>query len=187
MTIEHSKPNAFEAVCEIASQERWCWDMGCTTCHHMHFNYSLLEVSDGKHPDIKGWVTRKSKHHALTRLLGPLPRPFHLSVEQQKAFVGNVADASLLKIASLAKFPDWLGYVGLVLRYTEEAEILERRLTKAWVPQLQELCMPDSGIVEHLQSILEDERRVLRAQDLAEVERAVDQRRLPTSVADDGW
>ncbi len=38
--------------------------------------------------------------------------------------------------------------------------------------------MPDSGVVKHLQSIVDDETRILRSHDLGEVERAVDYRRL---------
>ncbi len=177
MTVEHSRRNSFEAVCEIASQENWCWNLDCTTCGHMHFNYAFLEIINGKHPDDKEWVTHSSRHHALTRLLGPMPRPFQLSEGQQRALIGIAVDASLQKIASLAKFPDWLGYLGLVLFYTERTEDSERRLTKAWVPQLQEFCASDTGTVWRLQSILDDESRILGIRELEEVERAVNYRR----------
>ena len=93
-----------------------------------------------------------------------------------------LADASMREIASLARFPDWLGYLGLALCYTEAAEVSVRRLTKAWVPQLQAVCAPNSDVVEQLQFVLDDEMRVLRWHELESVEWAVDRRWLMKTV-----
>ena len=184
MTIEKSKRSAFEAVCELASRERWCWEMACGTCGHLYFRCALLELSDGMRPDVDGWITRESRHHRVRRIPGATSYPFSFSDDRQRALSSILADASLRRIASVAKFPDWLGYVGLALRYTEEAERCGRRLTKAWVPQLQALCIPDSGAVERLQSVLDNESGILRWHDLESVEWAIGDPRLQASIFD---
>ena len=177
MAIERSRRNAFEAVCELASEERWCWKIFCTTCGHMHFRYAFLELSDRKHPDVDGWVTGKSRYRAMSRILGALPRPFEWSAERQKILADTLADASIRKIASSAIFPDWLGYLGLALLSTKKVEASEHRITHAWVPQLQELCQSGPEVVEKLQSIHDDESRVLRWEDLEMVEGAIGRQR----------
>ena len=43
--------NQFEAVCQLASHEGWCWDLNCTTCGNMHFTYAFKEMSLEKSPE----------------------------------------------------------------------------------------------------------------------------------------
>jgi len=42
--------NQFESLCKLASDETWCWDLSCTTCGHMHFQYAFLELIKGRSP-----------------------------------------------------------------------------------------------------------------------------------------
>ena len=41
--------NAFEAMSKLASQEKWCWNLNCTTCGQLHFRFGLVELTRGKH------------------------------------------------------------------------------------------------------------------------------------------
>lgn len=99
--------NAFEALCELASRERWCWKLGCTTCGCMHFRYGLRELALGRHPDADDWVTRKD-----VRQRDPLPQiPF--PPNEQRAIARIAAGACIGQIASAGNFPAWLAFLAL--------------------------------------------------------------------------
>ena len=65
--------NQFEAVCKLASDEWWCWDLNCTTCGNMHFTYAFKEMSQGKSPEDNDWLTNKDIDHQ--KLFAKLGRP----------------------------------------------------------------------------------------------------------------
>jgi hypothetical protein len=132
------KANAFEALCARAGTEKWCWDIGCTTCGHLHFRFAFRDLSTGLHPDSPAWRV----HRAETNGYGDLPRRF--TVEEQERLVEIFAHASVAAIAASTPFPDWLGYLGLALLYTEEDEQKNARLTHSWVPQLLSLLPENS-------------------------------------------
>jgi hypothetical protein len=48
--------NQFEELCKLASKENWCWNLVCTTCGHLHFKYSFLELASGKSPTDSNWL-----------------------------------------------------------------------------------------------------------------------------------
>ncbi|MBX5461379.1 MAG: hypothetical protein IRZ28_09855 [Steroidobacteraceae bacterium] len=136
--------NAFEALCELAGRERWCWNLGCTTCGCMHFRYGLRELALGRHPDADDWVTRKD-----VRQRDPLPKiPFPR--DDQGAIARIAAGASIGRIASAGSFPAWLGFLGVVLFFCEDAERDDNVLTRAWVPQLCELLPTASPLRQRL-------------------------------------
>lgn len=59
-------------------------------------------------------------------------------MDEQYSLVEILAGASIHDIRYTCKYPDWLGYLGLALMYSRDAEQVTRALTKAWVPQLIE-------------------------------------------------
>ena len=65
--------NQFEALCKLASDENWCWNLFCSTCGHMHFRYSFAELAIGKSPESKGWIIHKARTDNLNQLV-TLPR-----------------------------------------------------------------------------------------------------------------
>ena len=94
--------------------------------------------------------------------------------EEQRALCLHLADVDLSRISSTCKFPDWLGYLGLVLYFTSSDEWRHRTLTKAWLPQLLEMMAQDPPRAKHLGGILESERKeVLGWRDLQVVESAL--------------
>lgn len=134
MTAER---NAFTAICLLASREQWCWNINCTTCGHMYFRYGFFEIGAGRHPDRDGWLTRKEFHQQLSTL-GDL-RTVTAAIRRSERLHQVASDASLSEIAGGCRFPDFLGYLGLLLHYTSELEHRNRRLTPVWSRQLLEL------------------------------------------------
>jgi hypothetical protein len=128
--------NAFEALCLLANRESWCWRLTCTTCGCMHFRYGLAELANGKHPAAPEWTTRSATSaRLLSERLGPMPE-VPLAMQTQQEVITVASTAKLTTISSRARFPDWLGYLGVVLSFCRDAEIESRLLTASWVPQL---------------------------------------------------
>lgn len=159
--------NPFIALCELATRENWCWKIFCTTCGHMYFRYSFKELIKGKHPDQNTWAICKKNHHNLSSLLGPLPRSFN--IDNQISLQGIAREVVLDDLRKTAKFPDWLGYIGLLLFYTEEAEGKNRVITKALVPQFLKTIRPNTPAYELLEEIMKN-KSTLTWQDLEKIE-----------------
>ena len=140
----------------------------------MYFRYGLRELSHGRHPDQSDWrVTRNDP--VLYRgdqpaALGPLPSVGNWPITDQQTLAEILAGASLSYIARHVSFPDWLGYLGLGLLYTEDVECDQRILTKAWGQQLIEILPPLSRSRQHLGEIQNGPHRMLGWRELEEVE-----------------
>ena len=161
--------NQFEALCILASNENWCWKLYCTTCGHMHFKYAFLELSKGKSPEDSDWVTHKSENY-LHRLLGPIPRIYPESRKDRILKICTKAD--LHSIADKCKFPDWLGYLGLMLTDMHSSSEVYKLLSTKWASQLKDLVSEYSHIHEKLDSIAKEDS-LLNIRDLEECERAI--------------
>lgn len=64
--------DAFEALCCLASMEKWCWRVGCTTCGSMHFRASLRKLVEGEHPGSRAWAVGTKRLLPSPNLLRPL-------------------------------------------------------------------------------------------------------------------
>jgi hypothetical protein len=82
------------------------------------------------------------------------------------------AEASLESIKSRANFPDWLGYLGVVLFFCGEAESQDHRLSHAWIPQLCAMLRNDSPLRQSLLAKSEG-NGLLTLADLEAMERAL--------------
>lgn len=138
--------NAFEALCALAAQEKWCWKLGCTTCGCMFFRHGLRELAAGRHPADEAWVTHDGVD-GRARPAGELP-PFPLAMDDQRAVVDVARTARLRTIASIAAFPDWLGYLGVILAFCRDSESESRALARSWLPQFVEL-LPDGSMLRN--------------------------------------
>lgn len=153
--------NAFDALCLLAARERWCWQIYCRTCGHLFFRYGLQELARGRHPDSEQWLVSKS-HPVLLRGgnprdLGSVPeRWIPWSVELQERLAGVLADADLSAIRATCSHPAWLGYLGLGLKYTEEAEQATRLISNSWIPQLLTMMPVNAYSRSKLLSMLQD-------------------------------
>ncbi len=160
--------NAFESLCDLASRNMWCWRIFCETCGHICFRYAFELLAGGKHPDSREWRLSDMRDviHKRRNDLG-LPYESGWTITAQRDLSKIMSDAHLQTIALNSRFPDWLAYLGLGLRYTEEVEREEHRLTNAWKPQLVELL---NSRVAQIPTALLDAKRRLRWSDLEAVE-----------------
>ncbi|MFZ5796796.1 MAG: hypothetical protein ACOY3O_00055 [Thermodesulfobacteriota bacterium] len=142
--------NQFEVLCKLASDENWCWKLFCTTCGHMHFRYAFAELAVGKSPDKPGWIVH-GRNTNYSNSLGPLPRNY--SKEQQEKINNICRNASLASIAKACKFPDWLGYLGLVLEHMYSGEESYKKLSETWASQLSAQVSDESTLRIRLSEI----------------------------------
>lgn len=143
----------FEELCARAARRRWCWKIRCTTCGAIEFRGALWELGVGSKAPRGGRA-----------LLRAWPR------EVQRAVVEQAESADVEWIVGNAPLPDGLGYLALTLAITAEVEAEDRRLTAAWVPQLEKLVAP-SGVESAGARFMSGD--VLRWGDLGAVETAL--------------
>jgi hypothetical protein len=148
--VESSR-NAFEVLCQRANEEKWCWKLTCTTCGCMHFRYGLLEVSKGTHPSSGGWITStETSSERLRQKLGTASLP--LPIGSQQEVINIASKAKIQAIAANGKFPDWLGYLGVLLSFCRDVETESSSLTRAWTPQLCDMLPKESTLRQRLQT-----------------------------------
>ena len=162
----------FLALCDLASRERWCWKMYCTTCGHAYFRHAFKELIAGKHPDTNVWIVRKGNHHALNTL-GPMPLLGGWPIHEQRALARVLVQTDTRLIHEICRFPDWLGYLGLALAYTEDAEWKDKTITPVIVRQLITLIGSDIHCSAFLAELPRTQGRHLRWGDLETVESGI--------------
>lgn len=166
--------NPFDAVCKLSTDEGgWCWEMPCTTCGNLTFRYAFIEMSLGKSPEEEGWITRNDVDSIdLNKQFGSFYDRPQSSPEKEK-IIKICLKASIRYIAENCKFPDWLGYLGLLLYETEEAESYNE-LSINWGRQLKEYVFrednaEDSELENFFNEIINGVR-LLKWSDLEKIE-----------------
>ncbi len=164
--------NAFEALCELASMERWCWRMDCPTCGHAYFRLGFREILRGNHPDQATWTVSGYCLHGLMEFdMDQLPKIGGWPIPHQSYLSRILARASLQWIARNVRHPEWVGFLCLGLLYCEDTEREDRKLTRAWVPQLLEMLPAEAAGRQALEAMMhEDAQGVLLWQMLRELE-----------------
>ena len=169
-----SSRNAFEALCNWAAGERWCWKMYCGTCGHMWMRYGLMEIAKGVHPDSSAWRVSGDRNDLMRGKpaydLGPLPPLDGWPMAIQEGLSAVLVTARLRNISAASSFPDWLGFLGLALHYTEDAERLSRVVTQSWAPQLVSFLPTGSDASKLMIELLGQQNGVLTWQMLECVE-----------------
>jgi len=81
----------------------------------------------------------------------------------QRPLQAITASSDLRDVVANATFPDWLGYLGLALWYTEDAEQGDGIITRGLVPQLLGFVTPGSTAETLLREVTRSsqERRLL--------------------------
>ena len=134
--------NQFEAVCKLASDEKWCWDLNCTTCGNMHFTYAFKEMSQGKSPEDDDWLTNKDiDHQKLFAKLGPpIGPPYYkvpLSKFRKETLIKICSEARISYLAENCAYPEWLGFLGWALFGLEISSNNYENLSNNWAKQLK--------------------------------------------------
>lgn len=170
--------NKYEALCQLASDEQWCWRLFCTTCGHTNFRYAFREIAKGLSPKDKDWLVytrftgyRDTMQH---KLLGPLPGSY--SITEKFRILTICLDADILCIAENCRFPDWLGYLGLVLEHMKNDAIIYRLVSSKWASQMKQLVPEYSQIHSRLSEIAENDILLLNIKDLEAVEECLQNR-----------
>ena len=164
--------NPFEALCELASSQNWCWRMPCTTCGQMHFHYAFHELASGRSPTDDHWPVQGSLtgSDALKLGLPKLGSPRTYTAEQKSQILPICSEASITYIASRCKFPDWLGYLGLILAYMNGYSNAYQDLSSKWATQLTDLVEDRSSIRTELGNIAQREQGILSLSHLQQCE-----------------
>lgn len=146
--MDNKEKNTFESLCEQASKEKWCWKVPCTTCANYDFRYGFLQLADGKNPNNSDWMTtsyiEKNKVYEF---------PYEYSNEVKQSVLHICLESNLSNINKSCRFPDWLGYLGVVISHIEpryyENKDLFYELSKHWTKQLREI-VPKSSVMHDL-------------------------------------
>jgi len=163
------KRNPFVALCEYASNGNWCWKVYCTTCGHTAFKVSFSKLIRGQHPDDETfWPYGKENHSPLKEAkdYGDFIR--NASTDNQILLTKIVAEAKLSDIQKVAKFPDWLGYLGLVINHCPNAES-QKILSDSLLPQFIVLAANNLALREYLMGKM-DKHEFINLADLEKIE-----------------
>jgi len=117
----------------------------------MHFRYAFIELANGKSPSGDDWLIQ-SLETDYSSLLGDCPRDY--TEEQKEAIALICTESSLTNISSSCKFPDWLGYLGLVLYFMKSESDAYKQLTKAWASQLLGMVSEYSMVTDELKDVV---------------------------------
>ena len=162
------KRNAFLAMAMLADREHWCWNLACTTCGRHVFRHGLHELIRGVHPDSAQWTLHQDQ--------GQFPEQFEdapapLSVTEQAVVSAIVSQLDVKELQQRCRFPDWLGFIGVVLEQTTAAEAATGLLTHALLPQL--LALVEDPIERQSLERRFGEGGVLQWEDLEDFQRVV--------------
>ncbi|HPD74189.1 MAG TPA: hypothetical protein PLX95_02785 [bacterium] len=170
--------NPFVALCDYASRSsQWCWQISCTTCGHVAFRIAFSKLVMNQHPDDRSfWTVGKedvnTDGYEFYMKFKELERDFDVALttkpEKQIKLASIVAESSLRDIQEVTKFPNWLGYIGLVLYHCRTTGALEI-LTKSLLSQFLEILPKDSDCYKYLKR-KRREGLLLEIKDLEKIE-----------------
>jgi len=152
----------------LASQEKWCWKLYCTTCGHAHFRYALREIANGKTPEDQDWIIHINRTNYNE--LGSFP--FTYSPNECESIAEICSGANISGIKNKCIFPDWLGYLGLVLFHIKDNDLALSVISKSWSKQLLDFLPINTDIYSKLNMNLQVDS-FLTIEDLEEIESAL--------------
>lgn len=157
-------------MCEIASRERWCWNLVCTTCGHGDFVFGLVQIGRGIFPGSEAWVEPKTARQGDLRHRDEYSSSKRLIRANPESVYLVCASASVPELVETCRFPDYLGFMGVALNYLQEIEFRNRLLTRLWGSELLKLVGPHGHSAERLREMIEDPSKTLRWEFLGNVE-----------------
>ena len=135
--------NLFEELCVMASQKNFCWKLYCTTCGNSEIRFGFMKIAQGSLPKLINWEICKNSYEEM--------KIKNWSEEMETNFTEEISKVSIDFISTNCKFPDWLGYLGLIL-YMFHLDFKKRELlSQAWKPQLDHLVKERNS--ENLESL----------------------------------
>jgi len=134
----------------------------------MFFRYGFYQLGQGVHPSEERWIDPTPNQYGTPS--GEFQKITN-NIKESAVLHNTLADADLTQLAADCRFPDFLGYLGLGLFFTETTERSQPLLTSCWVPQLIPMVSPQSQADDLLRKISMDSSRRLSWHDLEVVER----------------
>ena len=110
-------------------------------------------MAEGKTPEDRDWAVSVHRRD-YSELFGSWPS--HYSGNQKEKVLGICVEANIKRIAARCKFPDWLGYLGLVLAHMNTVSDLYIEVSQSWASQLKQLVEFESPIWRLLDKISSD-------------------------------
>ncbi len=92
----------------------------------------------------------------------------NIHIEEQLKLASVVAEAKLSDIQAVAKFPDWLGYIGLIIHHCQNRDA-RKIISNAFLPQFITMLKNDKEICEYLQE-KQSKQVLLSINDLSRIE-----------------
>ena len=135
--------NSFNELCELASKKKWCWTLYCSTCAHMNFRYAFQEIANSDPIFDSQWQPSKDTK---------FPRSF--SKREKLRILETCLEANLEEISLKCSFPDWLGYLGLVIHHSKSDLPEYKALSIKWCRQLIDLGSKNRILLNDFHSIL---------------------------------
>ena len=127
--------NQFVSLCDHTSLNNWCWNLFCTTCGHGAFKVAFSKLIQGQHPDDDSfWPNGKSNSDPLKEADNYSDFWSSATSANQIKLAKIVAEAKISDIKAVAKFPDWLGYIGLVINHCPDSNA-KKIISDSFVPQ----------------------------------------------------
>ena len=164
-----TRKNPFVALCKYASSNNWCWNLFCTTCGHGAFKVAFSKIIHEKHPDDDSfWPYGKSNSDPLQEVDSYDDFWGEASIANQIKLASIVAKAKLSEIQAITKFPDWLGYIGLVINHCPSREA-RKIISDSLLPQFIATLKDNKEICDYLQNKME-RQEFLSVNDLSRIE-----------------
>ena len=181
--------NQFEAVCKLASDEWWCWDLNCTTCGNMHFTYAFKEMSLGKSPEDDDWLTRADVDHKklFAKYGRPIGPPFYkvpLPKFIKEKLIKICSEARISNLAKNCSFPDYMAFMGWTLFGLKINSENYENLSNNWAEQLKGFIVrnrsrEDTKIKKFLDDIINTDGKLLDHFDLGHIRSLIDLEKHP--------
>lgn len=143
-SIDSSRHNPLLSICRLASQNRWCLNVCCTTCGNFDFRVALLKISSGDIP-ITRWSRMEDVIEAGTEQnLSELP----FTPEQKRNILSICEEVKIHKLAeSCADYDDphsprehFLMCFGLLLDHMSKSENRDQGYTAEYKNLSNILC-----------------------------------------------
>ena len=162
--------NPFVSLCEHASQNNWCWNLFCTTCGHGAFKIAFSKLIHGQHPDDDSfWPNGKSNSDPLKEVDNYSDFWSSASITNQLKLAKIIAEEKISDIKAVAKFPNWLGYIGLVINHCPSRES-RKIISESFLPQFIKILKneDEKEICEYLQE-KQSRHELLSVNDLSRI------------------
>ena len=123
-------------IIEKAIENDWCWNITCTTCGHREFYESLNQLSNTNRSKLE--ITQGRKRYG------------GINSKAIDEILIQIQKLDIVSLSNNAKFPDWLGYLGLILYYTESNHPLYLDLSKHFIKSICEILPNNSSTKQKL-------------------------------------